>query len=300
MTRLLIILLLVIPAAAALAAPVVVFQVETESGRAVAEDCHRIWRAEGAEVTRAVLGTGPSADLADTVLCLVLDTESFQDHFGGALPDWGVGAAVPGGRVVAIDHTRIPAVGRGVREVFLHEMVHALLFQGAGEAWLPAWFHEGTAMLVSGEWRFSDTVSLIFDGQVPDLATLQGRFPVAHTRADRAYRTSLLAVNRLGELYGRGVVPDLVAATKKNGNFFTAFSEVTGDELDVFERDFAQAMRLRFGWMLFLTRWPGLFVLLAVVLAVGGARKIILTRRRLADMEDDGEDHGTVISPPGG
>jgi hypothetical protein len=176
-------------------------------------------------------------------------------------------------------------------------MVHALLFQGAGDAWLPAWFHEGTAMLVSGEWRFSDTVSLVLDGQVPALDRLQGRFPVSHARADRAYRTSLLAVNRLEELYGRGIVPDLVAATKKNENFFDAFHATTGDELSDFQREFAQAMRFRFGWMLFLTRWPGLFVLLALVLAVGGARKIVLTRRRLAAMEDE-DPPRDPISPP--
>jgi hypothetical protein len=298
LTRLLLVLLFLIPLRAAAVAPVVVFQVETESGRAVAERCHEIWQAEGDVVTNAVLGSGPNAAWADTVLCLVLNTESFQRHFNGALPDWGVGAAAPNGRLVAIDHTRISVVGRGIREVFLHEMVHALLFQGAGDAWLPAWFHEGTAMLVSGEWRFSDTISLILEGQVPALDTLQGRFPVAHTRADRAYRTSLLAVSRLEKLYGRGVVPNLVAATKKKGNFFEAFGEATGEDLGTFQHDFARAMRLRFGWMLFLTRWPGLFVLLALVLAVGGARKIVLTRRRLADMEDDEEDHEIVITTP--
>ena len=298
MVRFLLILLLLMPLAVAAETPVVVFQVETESGRAIAERCHGIWQAEGDDVTRAVLGEGPDVARTDTVLCLVLDTASFQRHFAGSLPDWGVGAAVPNGRVVAIDHTRISAVGRGIREVFLHEMVHALLFQGTGDAWLPAWFHEGTAMLVSGEWRFSDTVSLIMEGQVPALDTLQGRFPVAHTRADRAYRTSLLAVSRLSTLYGRGVVPDLVAATKKNGNFFEGFHEATGEDLDVFQQDFARAMHLRYGWMLFLTRWPGLFVLLALVLAVGGVRKIIVTRRRLADMEDDEKDHEIVITPP--
>jgi hypothetical protein len=278
--------------------PTVVFQVETEAGREAAERCHAVWLAEGPEITRRVLGEGAAA-VPDTVLCLILGTEAFHRHFGGTLPDWGVGAAAPGGRVIAIDPSRLPAVGRGLREVFLHEMVHALLFQGAGEAWLPAWFHEGTAMLVSGEWRFSDTVSLILDGQVPALDRLQGRFPVSHARADRAYRTSLLAVSRLEELYGRGIVPDLVAATKKNGNFFAAFHAVTGEELDIFQQEFARAMRLRFGWMLFLTRWPGLFVLLALVLAVGGARKIVLTRRRLAAMEDDDLPPPPVIPSSG-
>ena len=64
-------------------------------------------------------------------------------------------------------------------------------------------------------------------------------------------------------------------------------------------QEFARAMRLRFGWMLFLTRWPGLFVLLALVLAVGGARKIVLTRRRLAAMEDDDLPPPPVIPSSG-
>jgi len=275
--------------------PVVVFQVETGNGRAAAERCHEIWLAEGPDITSEILGPESTRAVPDTVLCLILDTHSFQRHFAGSLPDWGVGAARPSGRVIAVDHTRLPAVGRGLREVFLHEMVHALLFQGAGDAWLPAWFHEGTAMLVSGELRFSDTVSLVLDGQVPALESLQGRFPVSHARADRAYRTSLLAVTRLNKLYGRGVVANLVVATKNNGNFFEAFHEVTGEDLDIFQQDFARAMKLRFGWMLFLTRWPGLFVLLALVLVVGGARKIVLTRRRLAEMDDEPD----LIPPPG-
>jgi hypothetical protein len=277
--------------------PVVVFQVETSSAREAAERCHEIWQAEGPDIARGILGPENSRAPADTVLCLILDTEAFQRHFAGTLPDWGVGAAVPTGRVIAVDHTRLPAVGRGLREVFLHEMVHALLFQGAGDAWLPTWFHEGTAMLLSGEWRFADTVSLVLDGQVPALDRLQGRFPVSHTRADRAYRTSLLAVSRLDKLYGRGVVPNLVAAAKNNENFFEAFREVTGDDLDDFQRDFAQTMRLRYGWMLFLTRWPGLFVILALVLTFGGARKIIITRRRLAEMDDEPDSGPSELNP---
>ena len=47
-------------------------------------------------------------------------------------------------------------------------------------------------------------------------------------------------------------------------------------------------MHLRFGWLVMLTRWPTLFVLMALVLAIGGARKLLLTRRRLATMDDPG------------
>ena len=208
-------------------APVVVFQVETEAGQAAAERCHEIWQAEGARLTAellpAVTGFGPP----DTVTCLILDTRSFQRHFEGHLPDWGVGVAIPSGRVIALDYSRMSLVGRGLREVFLHEMVHALLFLGSDGAWLPVWLHEGAAMLYSGEWKFSDTVSLVLEGRVPDLASLQGRFPIPHGRADRAYRTSLLAVSRLREGFGDQIIVDLVGETKKNGNFPEAFLTVT-------------------------------------------------------------------------
>ncbi len=263
--------------------PVVVFQVETEAGQDAARRCHEIWIAEGPLLSDEIL---PRDSRADTVTCLIVNTDSFQRHFADRLPDWGVGVALPSGRVIAVDYSRLPAVGRGLREVFLHEMVHALLFQGSGGAWLPTWLHEGTAMLYSGEWRFSDTVSLILDGRVPDLARLQGRFPIPHDRADRAYRTSLLAVSRLREGYGDEIIADLVRETNKCGNFSEAFSTVTGEGLDGFQREFAAAMKLKFGWVLFLTRWPGLFVLSAFIFAVGATRKIIITRRRMAAMED--------------
>ena len=277
--------------------PVVVFQVETEAGQKAAEKCHATWRDEGPGLVSRILGSGPAPTRPDTVTCLVLNTDSFQRHFTGRLPDWGVGVAVPGGRVIALDHTRVNRVGRGLREVFLHEMVHALLFQGTEGASLPAWFHEGTAMLLSGEWKFSDTVSLILDGQVPDLSRLQGRFPVPHDRADRAYRASLLAVSRLAENFGETIIADLVAQTRVTGDFPTAFADVTGQELGTFQQDFASAMSLKYGWVLFMTRWPGLFVLAAVILAVGAIRKIAVNRRRLAEMDD--EDPPEASWPPG-
>jgi hypothetical protein len=129
-------------------------------------------------------------------------------------------------------------------------------------------------------------VSLVLDGRVPDLARLQGRFPVPHESADRAYRTSLLAVSRLQDEYGEAIIPDLVAATKAAGDFPQAFATVTGQDLVEFQQEFAAAMNLKYGWLLFLTRWPGLFVLAAVIFAVGAVRKILITRRRLTEMED--------------
>lgn len=264
--------------------PHVNFVVETRNGEAAAQECQRVWFQEGPNMVRELL---PAHIYLDTITCLLMESASFQGRFGTTIPDWGVGLAFPNGKVVAIDYHRLPAVGRGLREVFLHEMVHALLFQGAGDTWLPTWFHEGCAMAYSGEWRFADTVSLVLDGHVPSLDRLQGRFPASPLTADRAYRTSLLAVNRLRDKYGPNVPGQIIEATHETKNFSLAFSQVTGQSLDRFISDFAGSMKLRLGWLVMLTRWPTLFVLMSLIFLWGAGRKFIQTRRRLAEMEEE-------------
>ncbi len=271
------------PAAAA-TPPAVLFQVESASGRPVAQLCHELWQARGAEVTAALL---PAGVPADTVVCLVLDSAAFARHFARRLPDWGVGVALWPGRVIAIDHERAPAVRGGAREIFLHEMTHALLMQAGGDVHLPAWLHEGAAMRMSGEWRWRDTASVVIEGRLPSLDRLRGPFPAAEAAADQAYRASLLAVNLLEHDHGPGAVARIARAAADSGDFRAGFAAVTGEDLDDFQARFAAAMHLRFGWLLALGRWPTLFVLMAVLFLVGAARRMWRTRRRLREMADE-------------
>ncbi len=81
-----------------------------------------------------------------------------------------------------------------------------------------------------------------------------------------------------------------MAASVREGGFSVGFQTATGSDLGIFMNDFTSAMRLRFGWLIMLTRWPTLFVVLALILAVGATRKIIDTRRRLRDMVDDEDE----------
>jgi len=268
--------------------PVISFQVEDEHGLEVAKRCGEIWAEEGPVLVAELVNMAQAAP--DTIVCLILATPAFQKYFEGRAPDWGVGIAVPAGNLIAIDYSRLSHVGRGVREVFLHEMTHALLFKASGGTWLPTWFHEGVAMSFSGEWRFVDTFSLMLEGRVPKLDQLQGRFPRSAITADQAYRTSLLAINHLRKTYGEDILANLVAASAREGDFSLGFYAATGSDLRDFTNDFTQTMSLRFGWLIMLTRWPTLFVVMGLILAVSGTRKIISTRRRLAEMEDDEDE----------
>ena len=282
--RLLVVLVCLWPLVSAAVAPPVVFRVEDPAGVAVARLCERVWAEYGEALAADIL---PAGAVADTVHCLVLPTARFEYFFADRLPDWGVGVALPPGRLVAVDHERLPSVGPGPETVFLHEMTHALLFQAAGEARLPTWLHEGAAMRASGQWRVTDTLGVILDGHLPSLNRLDGAFPQGAAAAQRAYRTSLLAVNWLEREHGPQAVRRIVAAARRAGDFRQGFTDATGETPDRFASRFAGAMRLRYGWVLLLFRWPTLFVVMALVLLIGGGRKLVLRRRAMLADEDD-------------
>ncbi len=212
--------------AAAATPPPVLFQVESETGRPAAQLCHELWQARGAEVTAALLPGGASAD---TVVCLVLDSASFARHFASRLPDWGVGVALWPGRVIAIDHERAPAVRGGAREIFLHEMTHALLMQAARRRPL--------ARLAARGRRHAPVrrVALAGHGERGDRRTTAVARPparpvpdAAEAAADQAYRASLLAVNLLEHDHGPGAVARIARAAADSGDFRAGFAAATG------------------------------------------------------------------------
>jgi hypothetical protein len=266
------------------AGPVVVFQVEGEGGLPVAGLCERIWARHGAALADDIL---PAGVRADTVLCLILPTDRFEAYFAGHLPDWGVGVALPPGRLIALDHQRVPSVGPGIEAVFLHEMAHALLFQAVGPVPLPTWLHEGVAMRAAGQWRIVDTLSVVLSGRLPSLGSLAGAFPRGGAAAQTAYRTSLLAVNWLEKEHGPQAVRRIIAAVRQSQDFEAGFTAATEETPGAFARRFAGAMKVRFGWFLLLFRWPTLFVMVAILFAVGAVRKIVLYKRSLRQEESE-------------
>ncbi|MEZ4388293.1 MAG: hypothetical protein R3D98_12100 [Candidatus Krumholzibacteriia bacterium] len=276
-----ILLLLVLLAAWPVAAATVplVVHADTPLSQALARDFRAAWRDHGAALVADLV----PADVAlDTVHCYILPGEQFARYFGDRLPDWGVGVALPPGKLVAVDHERISTVGPGPVTVFMHEMTHALLYQAAGAAQLPTWLHEGAAMRASGEWRVADSVAVVLGGHVPSLASLAGAFPRGGAGAQTAYRTSLAAVTFLERRHGPGALPRIVAAARRLGDFERGFEAATGETADRFSREFDGSMRRRFGWVLLLFRWPTMFVILAVLFMVGAVRKLVLARRALA------------------
>lgn len=247
----------------------------------VEQACRSVLDEQGPELFERVW---PFAVGRPTIEVHLLTSAAFEDSLGGSIADWGVGAAR--GRQAWIDCERARGVGRTTTHVMMHEIAHCLLHQGLGRTPTPAWFHEGVAQVVSGEWRFRDTISLVLNGHLPDLQGLEARFPANAQWADTAYRTSLLAVQTMLDWYGEEVVGDIVLAARRRGDFRLGFLDATGEDYDSFTSRFAGSMRLRFGWLITITRWPTLFVLMGLAFAIGAIFRRRRTMRRMAELED--------------
>lgn len=222
----------------------------------------------------------------------------FSREHGGRIADWGVGLARE--REAWIDVDRAGGGGRSVAQVMLHEVIHCLMTQAVGRGIeVPAWFHEGVAQRLSGEWRFRDTVSLLIDGGVPLLSRLERDFPGSASWADRYYRASLLAVELLIDRHGETVIADLVARTRFTRDFSVAFQAVTGETYAEYAAHFDRTSRLRFGWFFAATRWPILFILMALVFLVGVVFRRRRDRARLDAMDPVHEACSLQSEPPG-
>jgi len=286
MNKFLLVLLLFIAVTASASIPIH-FIVEEGLDSSAEQKCREALANTGAEIYSELM---PGHLQMQPVKCYLLTADTFHRELGNRLPDWGVGVAFPDGKTIVIDCQTAPDVRRGLDEIFIHELVHILLMQAALEVRLPHWFHEGVAQKLSGEWRVKDTLSVILSGRVPSLYSLDKPFPANAAWADKAYRASLLAVNFLEQEYGREIYGQLAAESAFTGDFRKAFYNLTGDTLDEFAHRFKNKMQIKYGWLVFITSWPTMFVILAVVFAAGAIHKIVQRKRMLAAMADYEED----------
>ncbi len=282
----------------ALSGPRVVFRPRGGTpAESVAARCRAALLRRGADLAEAIL---PADADPQAVVCLLLPTDLFQQRFAGRLPDWGIAVALPGGRVIAIDWQRQGAGGgpRGIEDVFLHELAHAMLEQGLAGVAAPRWFHEGVAVNQSGEWRLVDGVALLFEGRPPRLASLTSRFPAGDAGARQAYRASALAVRALRQRHGEDIVPRLLSAATLTHDFDAAFKEVTGEATAGFTTRFDRGLSSPWAWAVRVVSWPALWVLLALLVAGAFFARRAHNRRRLKEMTVEEASRKGESSPP--
>lgn len=236
---------------------------------------------------------GERAGLPLTVVIASSD-EEFRSVTGGAIPDWGVGAADAERSLVVLKSPRIVSYPLETGTVVLHEVAHVFAGRALAGVDCPRWFDEGVAMAVAGEWRLAESAALagaVLTGRAHTLKSLEDGFPEDAHGAALAYAESFQAVRFLMQEAGLDAPGALVREVALQRDFEAAVRRLSGRSADSFEAGFRSFLRRRFGWGTLLTGTGAAFLAATCVFLAAALAKAARARRRLAELADEEARH---------
>jgi len=267
------------------------FVVEFESGGRYYADVAARSAERSFERISAMLDHRPEHPLT---LVLTRRAERFRELTGDALPDWSAAVALPGGRIVIS-----PLEGKkiGLEHILAHEIVHCIIHDAAGKTFVPRWFHEGCAEVLSGRWGIRSRLYLVWHvirGNLLSFDDIQRIFSRGSLDAGLAYDQSMVAVNRLIAEFGEDTPARILDGLERGDAFHEAFLAATGLLPSEFEPRYLAHMARTYGKRSLVTlipgTWTGIILLAFFVYIVKKHRN----RRLLREWEDD-ERYGNII-----
>jgi hypothetical protein len=206
-----------------------------------------------------------------------------------SLPEWGGGGAVGRGHIaVALDAE--PFLYADFARTTVHELVHIAISRICTTTTVPRWFHEGTAMALSGEVTFAEQVVLsraILTTSLVPLADIDSVNGFGRFRAQLAYAQSHQAVLLLIDTYGIEVLQEILAGADKHGSFAAGLREalqLSEDEIQSMARaHLVREFRLAFFFADTYLMWLGILVLFVA----GYVATVIRNRRRARAMAQE-------------
>ena len=245
----------------------------------------RLWANEvaqaGGDIFKACLPETAVVDIANS-------NAEFDSFTSGRLPDWGIGAADPSGMRIVIKNPDIFRYGQNLGEVVRHEFAHLYLESCCPGCEWPRWFHEGCAVLFSGEWRIGRDITVARAAAFSSLPALKNFDEVnsfSHAQADLAYSMSFLAIRYFIDRFGRGGLKELFDNMRAGQKFPTAFYHTTGLGYGLWENEFKDYLEKRYFFIFWFGDWPVLWtglVLFFVIIYILKRRQI---RRKAAEWE---------------
>jgi dephospho-CoA kinase len=232
---------------------------------------------------------GLRADLKITVYLAASGAE-FDALTAGAVPDWGVGCALPAQRTLVLRKTH-----GSLRETTFHEVSHLLLRSVTGDRAVPTWFDEGVAMWNASEWGWSQSCEMAAAalwGSLIPLHDVDDVLSFASPKARLAYAESFFAVSHLVGAAGPDAIPRLLAEMDAGRGFEEAFERTLGVTPGAFEARWRKEAQERFGSIALLSgAFDFWLVVTALFLAAYIATKL-RNRRRVRQWE--AEEAGPV------
>jgi hypothetical protein len=250
-----------------------------------------------APATAAALGARHTGSIT---LYVASTDEDFRNLTLGGAPDWGAGVAFPERGVIVVRSPAILPDPLQTEDLVAHEIAHVIAGRALGSVRVPRWFDEGIAMMLAGEWRLpgSGGLTATGSGDLIPLSELRTSFPHGTSGAMLAYVESYYAVAFLMEQTDVDTPAELVQAIRSAGSFDAAIHTIYGGPIEELEENALRSFERRFGWGFLLTRWNIVFLMLALLLLLGGALRVRRSRDRMRRWEE--EEAAAYRSPGAG
>jgi hypothetical protein len=231
---------------------------------------------------------------APVTIILTRSDRQFRDLTGNEIPDWGAAVALGDSCIVV---TPLEGLKYNLSHILAHEIVHCVINDAAGNIFVPRWFHEGSAQLLSGEWGIRNELYIVWKVHRNELLTfggIQDVFSYGSVDAGLAYDQSMLAVRRLVMIHGQRVLSRIINGMENGSDFTESFRKATGLLPSEFEQDYFDYVRKTYGRESLYTFIPGTWTLIMVIAIIVYVIKRRRTRRLMEEWEES-ETEGKII-----
>lgn len=202
---------------------------------------------------------------------IVEDLDEFKKLTRGILPDWGVAAAFPQRRLMAIKSPDAFYINRSLEELLAHEYVHLVLADLTGFHSVPRWFNEGLAMYISMEWSWSDNLTLsraaVF-GQLITLKEIEKVNRFGEGKAHIAYSQSYMAVKYFFDEYGGSQAAIFIDSIAAGNSVSEALLASTGSTYKEFNDEYKQSLNKRYNLVSLFMDTMFFWVSLAIIVLI--------------------------------
>jgi hypothetical protein len=193
---------------------------------------------------------------------------------GDTLPEWGGGGAIGRDKIVVPLDVE-PFLDQNFYQITVHELTHIAINRICGTESVPRWFHEGLAMVCSGEVTFQEQLVLseaIIRQNILPLAAIDSVNSFGKFRAELAYCQSRQALLSMIYTWGMEGVRGVIDRVRRGSGFWQAVDTVLAITPQEFEQHSRDDLAKRFNFMFFITDtylvWLGIVILFLVAFVV--------------------------------
>lgn len=231
---------------------------------------------------------------------LTLSREQFQQKTRGSVPNWAGGVANPSQNWIVVKAPLFFGQGVPLEVLTAHEISHLLVYEAAGDDYVPRWFNEGLCQILAGESRSGSLARLsraAASDRLIGLPRVDQVLSFNSQMADLAYAEAHSAADRFVDQYGWETVRSLLTGVRNGKDFENAFEDATGVNYEVWQVEWMDFARERYRFWALLDI-DNLIWMTVVMIGIFGMTLAYIRQRRqlkrLMEEEDDYPDNDPI------